>query len=96
MKKSAPTTDTPFQHHKDSIFSLKSKVLSILNSGERVTAKELNRRLYFNDARKVISTLRQEHFPICDYRLLDGSKVYFLKPDNQLNLFEELKGGQND
>lgn len=92
MKKSAPTTGTPFQQYKDSAFSLKSKVLSILRSGEKVTAKELNKRLRFNDARKVISVLRQEHFPVCDYRLLDGCKVYFLKPDNQLNLFEQ-KGG---
>ena len=92
MKKSAPTTDTPFQHHKDSNFLLKSKVLSILNSGERVRVKKPNRRMHFNAARKVVSVLRQESIQVCDYQLNNGCKVDFMKPDNQLNLFEQ-KGG---
>jgi len=38
----------------------------------------LNRRFGFNDARKIISELRSLGYPVSDYRLPDGRKVYFI------------------
>ncbi len=90
MRKNAPTTDTSFHYHKDSNFSLKSKVLSILNSGEQVTAKELNSRLHFNDNQKVISCLRCDGMDIQDVRLQNRCKLYwYVDNNNQLSLSGE-------
>lgn len=57
--------------------------------GGRFTAKDINQLVGFNDARKVISTLRnKEGWDIRDTRLEDGCKLYWLeKDDRQLNLF---------
>ena len=90
------TATTPEMLHKDSNFLLKSKVLSILNSGEQVTAKELNIRLHFNDATKVfISCLRCDGMDILDVRLQNRCKMYwYVVNSNQLSLFE--KGGYSD
>jgi hypothetical protein len=93
MKKATPERAAVNNHHKDSSFSLKNKVLSVFLSGEKITAKELNDRFCFNDARKVVSTLRHSH-TIADHRLPDGRKLYFLVSDSQLSLFG--KGGLND
>ena len=73
---------------KNTTTSLRNKVLSVFLAGEKVTAKDLNDRFLFNDARKVISTLRRTH-TIFDQRLLDGRKMYFLVPDSQLSLFAD-------
>jgi hypothetical protein len=93
MKKATPERATFNNHYKDSSFSLKNKVLSAFLSGEKITAKELNDRFLFDDARKVISTLRRSH-TIADHRLPDGRKLYFFVTDSQLSLFG--KGGLND
>ena len=81
----------PQTQHKGNTISLKYKVLSLLKSGLKCTAKGLNSMFDFNDARKVISLLRADGYEIQDYRNNDGTKTYFLKFDGQLNLFE--KGG---
>ena len=76
----------PETQHKSNSISLKMQVLSILRL-EKITAKALNDRLHFNDARKAISVLRQEHHTIRDYRLANGCKIYYLAHSNQLTLF---------
>jgi len=76
-------------HLKCTTISLKNKVLSAFSSGGKYTAKELNVRFFFNDSRKVISTLRREGHNIVDRRLPDGCKEYQLIPNTQLSLFGE-------
>ena len=58
-------------------------------SGGKYTAKEINTIVGFNDARKAISTLRNEElWDIRDVRLDSGCKLYWLeKDDKQLSLF---------
>ena len=70
--------------------SLKSKVLSALKH-ERLTAIAINARYRFNDARKIISSLRQSGYPIVDFRLPDGRKVYWCNQDGQLMI--DFEGG---
>ena len=77
-KEKAPEAEAITKQYKDSNLSLKKKILSVLKS-EKCTAMMLNRRLGFNDARKVISDLRGDGHPISDYRLPDRRKVYFIK-----------------
>lgn len=68
-------------------------VKSLLSSGEKLTAVEINRITSSNDARKVISTLRSEGWNIVDLRLPDNRKLYWLESSiNQLELF--MKGGE--
>ena len=88
MKNEKAVLPAPENRCKDSTFSLKSKVLSVLKS-EKITAVMLNRRFGFNDARKVISDLRASGYPVSDYRLPDMRKVYFLKESPQLDLFRK-------
>lgn len=72
-----------------------AKIRSLFNSGYKYTAKELNALIGFNDARKVISVLRQEGMNIKDIRLENQCKLYWLEADNnQLSLFGE--GGCNE
>lgn len=59
-----------------------ARVRELFLSGGKYTANEINSLVGFNDARKVISTLRSEGFNIQDYRLPNQRKVYFLKSDN--------------
>ena len=80
--------------YKGSTLSLKSKILSTLR-GEKCTAIQLNRRFGFNDARKVISILRQEGYPIKDYLLNDNRKVYYLQKSGEKDLFT-TEGGAYD
>ena len=65
------------------------KVRCLFLNGGKYTAKEINTIVGFNDARKVISTLRNsEHWDIRDIRLDNGCKLYWLeRNDNQLSLF---------
>lgn len=63
-----------------------ARVRAVFLSGRKVTAKELNNEIGFNDGRKVISTLRSQGMNIKDYRLNDFRKVYYLEPDKQLSL----------
>ena len=65
------------QHDKDNHFSLKLKILSVL-SVEKCTAIQMNGRFCTSDARKYISILRSDGYPISDYRLPDRRKVYFI------------------
>ena len=88
------------EHDKDSNFSTTYKVLEILKTGQEVTAFGLNQTVFFNDARKAISLLREKGYPIKDRRLLDRRKVYSMPHDwekimsdakksvKQLNLFD--------
>ena len=56
------------------------KIRQLFLTGQPFTARELNVLAGFNDARKVISILRnKEGWPIGDCRLHDGRKVYRLE-----------------
>lgn len=60
------------------------QVRAIFLSGRKVTAKEINTETDSNDARRVISTLRNnEGWDIKDMRLEDGKKLYWLEPDKR-------------
>jgi len=59
------------------------QVLNLLKSMEKFTAWGLNCECNFNDARKRISTLRKSGYPIRDFRIAGGRKVYFLVHDWQ-------------
>lgn len=65
------------------------QVRRLFLTGNKYTAKELNNLVGFNDARKVISTLRNnEGWDIRDVRLDNGCKLYWLEHDDrQLSLF---------
>jgi hypothetical protein len=65
------------------------QVRKLFLGGGRYTAKDINKLIGFNDARKVISTLRNnEGWDIRDTRLDDGCKLYWLeRDDRQLSLF---------
>ena len=92
--KVAVTANRIVQTHKDSNKSrIINTVKSLLSSGEKLTAVEINRITSSNDARKVISTLRSEGWNIVDLRLPDNRKSYWLESSiNQLELF--MKGGE--
>ena len=55
----------------------------------KYTAREINEIVGFNDARKIISVLRNnEHWDIKDIRLDNGCKLYWLeKNEKQLSIF---------
>lgn len=60
------------------------QVRAIFLSGRKVTAKEINTETDSNDARRVISTLRNnEGWDIKDMRLEGGKKLYWLEPDKR-------------
>jgi hypothetical protein len=84
---------TPENSDKGTSFSTTAKVLTILKSGEKVTAVKLNRQIGFNDGRKAISVLRGLGYPIQDFRLPDRRKVYYF-PSNWEQIMSEKK--QND
>ncbi len=59
-------------------------------SGGKYTATEINDIIGFNDARKVISTLRSHGWDIKDIRMGDRRKLYWLEKDKgQLDLLAE-------
>ena len=71
-------------------------VRSIFLSGRKVTAKEINAETNSNDARRVISTLRNdEGWDIKDVRLDDRRKLYWLEP-NKRQMSIDWKGGNNE
>ena len=85
-KKAASTTANPLNDRsKDNQCSrIIQKVRSIFLSGRKVTAKEINAETNSNDARRVISTLRNdEGWDIKDVRLDDRRKLYWLEPDKR-------------
>lgn len=72
------------------------QVRSIFLSGRKVTAKEINAETNSNDARRVISTLRNdEGWDIKDVRLDDRRKLYWLEPDKR-QMSIDWEGMQNE
>ena len=60
------------------------QVRAIFLSGRKVTAKDINAVTNSNDARRVISTLRNnEGWNIKDVRLDDNRKLYWLESDKR-------------
>lgn len=85
-KKAASTTANLLNNRsKDNKSSrIIQQVRSIFLSGRKVTAKEINAETNSNDARRVISTLRNdEGWKIADYRLPDRTKLYWLEQDKR-------------
>lgn len=72
------------------------QVRAIFLSGRKSTAKEINTETDSNDARRVISTLRnKEGWDIKDMRLEDGKKLYWLEPDKR-QMTIDWEGGSNE
>lgn len=97
-KKAASTTANLLNNRsKDSKSSrIIQQVRSIFLSGRKVTAKEINAETNSNDARRVISTLRNdEGWDIKDVRLDDRRKLYWLEPDKR-QMSIDWKGGSNE
>lgn len=85
-KKAASTTANLLNNRsKDNKSSrIIQQVRSIFLSGRKVTAKEISAETNSNDARRVISTLRNdEGWDIKDVRLDDRRKLYWLEPDKR-------------
>lgn len=85
-KKAASTTANLLNNRsKDNKSSrIIQQVRSIFLSGRKVTAREINAETNSNDARRVISTLRNdEGWDIKDVRLDDRRKLYWLELDKR-------------
>lgn len=98
-KKKAVSTTANLLHNrsKDNKSSrIIQQVRSIFLSGRKVTAKEINAETNSNDARRVISTLRNdEGWDIKDVRLDDRRKLYWLEPDKR-QMSIDWEGMQNE
>lgn len=97
-KKAASTTANLLNNRsKDNKSSrIIQQVRSIFLSGRKVTAKEINAETNSNDARRVISTLRNdEGWNIKDIRLDDRRKLYWLEPDKR-QMSIDWEGGNNE
>ncbi len=77
-------------------FVRKQTMLNLLRRGHRYTALDANSMLHFNDARKIFSDLRKDGYPIKDFRLADGRKVYYMQQDRQLSLFDDATPKSNE
>ncbi len=97
-KKAASTTANLLNNRsKDNKSSrIIQQVRAIFLSGRKVTAKEINAETNSNDARRVISTLRNdEGWDIKDVRLDDRRKLYWLEPDKrQMSIDWEVNGNE--
>lgn len=97
-KKAASTTANLLNNRsKDNKSSrIIQQVRAIFLSGRKVTAKEINAETNSNDARHVISTLRNdEGWDIKDVRLDDRRKLYWLEPDKrQMSIDWEVNGNE--
>ena len=97
-KKAASTTANLLNNRsKDNKSSrVIQQVRAIFLSGRKVTAKEINAETNSNDARRVISTLRNdEGWDIKDVRLDDRRKLYWLEPDKrQMSIDWEVNGNE--
>lgn len=97
-KKAASTTANLLNNRsKDNKSSrIIQQVRSIFLSGRKVTAREINAETNSNDARRVISTLRNdESWNIKDVRLDDRRKLYWLEPDKrQMSIDWEVNGNE--
>lgn len=91
------TTNSSNDYDKSSNSSrVIQQVRSIFLSGRKVTAKEINAETNSNDARRVISTLRNdEGWNIKDVRLDDNRKLYWLEPDKR-QMSIDWEGGNNE
>ena len=68
----------PDKHDKCTTKNLKSKILLYIST-KKSTAIEINQMFHTGDARKYVSLLRRDGFPIADYRLPNcNTKVYFI------------------
>lgn len=97
-KKAASTTANLLNNRsKDSKSSrIIQQVRAIFLSGRKVTAKEINAETNSNDARRVISTLRNdEGWNIKDVRQDDRRKLYWLEPDKR-QMSIDWEGGYNE
>lgn len=97
-KKAASTTANLLNDKSKDTGSLRiiQQVRAIFLSGRKVTAKEINTETDSNDARRVISTLRnKEGWDIKDMRLEDGKKLYWLEPDKR-QMTIDWEGGSNE
>ena len=97
-KKAASTTANLLNNRsKDNKSSrIIQQVRSIFLSGRKVTAREINAETNSNDARRVISTLRNdEGWDIKDIRLDDRRKLYWLEPDKR-QMAINWEGGINE
>lgn len=75
--------------NQDSSTRTIQKVRKLFLTGKKFTAKQINSIVGFNDARKIISDLRnKENWNIQDFRQHDGSKLYWLvmEDNKQMNL----------
>ena len=97
-KKAASTTANLLNNRsKDNKSSrIIQQVRAIFLSDRKVTAKEINAETNSNDARRVISTLRNdEGWDIKDVRLDDRRKLYWLEPDKrQMSIDWEVNGNE--
>ena len=67
---------------------VKWQIRKLFLEGGKYTAKQLNELTGGNDARKVISDIRnKDNWDIRDTWLDGGCKLYWLEPDNQPTLF---------
>jgi hypothetical protein len=80
-KAKATVTAAPETGDKGSNLPKIYQVLEIFKAGHKVTAIGFNRAFGFNDARKAISVLRKQGYPITDIRQSDRRKVYYLPQD---------------
>lgn len=99
-KKKAASTTANLQHRSGNKDSKSSRIIQqvrfIFLSGRKVTAKEINAETNSNDARRVISTLRNdEGWDIKDVRLDDRRKLYWLEPDKR-KMSIDWEGGINE
>ena len=80
---------------KDKKHNPKIKVRQLFLTGGKFTAKEINDRIGFNNARKVISDLQhKENWKIRDVRLEDNGKLYWQERSPEPTLFDQKGGGQ--
>ena len=96
-KKAVSTTANLLNNRsKDSKSSrIIQQVGSIFLSGRKVTAKEINAETHSNDARRIISTLRNdEGWKIADCRLPDRTKLYWLEKDKRQMSFDREGGAK--
>lgn len=80
-KKAASTTTHSLYSHNKSTDSARliQSVRKLFLTGDKFTAKEINHLAGTNDARKLISVLRnKEGWKIEDCRLSNGCKLYWL------------------
>ena len=97
-KKAASTTANLLNNRsKDNKSSrIIQQVRSIFLSGRKVTAREITAETNSNDARRVLSTLRNDEvWNIKDVRLDDRRKLYWLEPDKrQMSIDWEVNGNE--